>query len=136
MISRYRISLSQRLLVGLILVGFTYSAGVAWFTIRDSVEAVYELFDVHLAQTALALLRVTDPDDPNLAMDTATRSKPALHEIFNAWPELPQRLRNSASGERSAGQVSTAVAGNLESMHAQYERNLRYQVLSGDGTLL
>jgi hypothetical protein len=39
----------QRLLVGL-LVSFAYWA-IAWFTIRDSVDDVHELFDAHLAQT-------------------------------------------------------------------------------------
>ncbi len=130
MISSLRKSLSQRLLFGLIAVSVVYTLGIAWLTVRDSVDEVYELFDAHLEQTALALLRVTDPDEADKTTVEATKSAPDLGVVFANWPELPQRLsRSRASG-------SGVVVGSIEAMHSQYERSLRYQVWSRDGQLL
>ncbi len=132
-----RHSLSRRLLLGLIAVSFCYSGVIAWLTVRDSVDEVYELFDVHLAQTALALLRVTDPDDQDPVMVPGRADAPALGEIFKPWPDLPERL---AKSHPSSGPAATAsspvVAGSMHSLHQQYEKNLRYQVWSGEGSLL
>ncbi len=130
------LSLSQRLLLGLILVSFGYSAVIAWFTVRDSVDEVYELFDVHLAQTALALLRVTDPDDRDPVMIPNRVDAPALGEIFQRWPDLPQRLANKGPAFAPAAASAPVVAGSIHTMHAAYEKNLRYQVWSGNGSLL
>ncbi len=133
-------SLSRRLLVGLVVVSFSYWAVIAWLTIRDSVDEVYELFDVHLAQTALALLRVTDPDESDPLVIPNRTQAPALHEIFDQWPELPQRLADNRSAAAKQGNtgapVVPVVTGSIHSMHAEYEKNLRYQVWSGDGSLL
>ena len=99
MIKSLRQSLSQRLLFGLIAVSVAYTLGIAWLTVRDSVDEVYELFDAHLEQTALALLRVTDPDEADKTTVTATRASPDLGVVFAAWPELPQRIpRSRATG--------------------------------------
>jgi two-component system sensor histidine kinase QseC len=137
---RVQRTLSQRLLVGLIVVTFAYWAVIAALTVRDSVDEVYELFDVHLVQTALALLRVTDPDDTQPALIPNRSESPALREIFNQWPELPARLAQARSRSVSqAGPGGTApavVTGSIHSMHAEYEKNLRYQVLNGEGVLL
>jgi two-component system sensor histidine kinase QseC len=137
-----RHSLGQRLLLGLVVVSFVYSLGIAWFTVRDSVDEVYELFDVHLAQTALALLRVTDPDDSDPVMIPKRAEPPALGEIFNQWPDLAHRLGRSPASDTPhltppAGQPrAPVVAGSIHSMHEDYEKNLRYQVWGGDGSLL
>jgi two-component system sensor histidine kinase QseC len=139
-IARPHQSLSRRLLVGLVIVSFIYWAVIAWLTIRDSVDEVYELFDVHLAQTALALLRVTDPDESDPIVIPARNQAPPLHEMFSQWPELPERLAKLQSGSLSPARpgagVEPVVTGSIHSMHTQYEKNLRYQVWSGDGTLL
>jgi two-component system sensor histidine kinase QseC len=118
------------LLFGLIAVSVAYTLGIAWLTVRDSVDEVYELFDAHLEQTALALLRVTDPDEADKTTVQATKSAPDLGVVFATWPELPQRL--SASPATGGG----VVVGSIEAMHSQYERSLRYQVWSRDGQLL
>ena len=130
MISSLRQSLSQRLLFGLIAVSVVYTLGIAWLTVRDSVDEVYELFDAHLAQTALALLRVTDPDEADMTTVPTSIVAPDLGVVFATWPELPQRL----SRVRSVG--SGVVVGSIEAMHSQYEKSLRYQVWSRDGLLL
>ncbi len=133
-------SLSRRLLVGLVIVSFAYWAVVAWFTVRDSVDEVYELFDVHLAQTALALLRVVDPDETDPVMIPERGPGPALETILNQWPHLPERLAQTRAGKASQGQPGTVAApvvtGSIRSMQQEYEKNLRYQVWNGEGVLL
>jgi two-component system sensor histidine kinase QseC len=129
-ISSLRQSLSQRLLMGLIAVSVAYTLGIAWLTVRDSVDEVYELFDAHLAQTALALLRVTDPDEEDKTTLPTDIAAPDLGVVFASWPELPQRL----SKVRGAG--AGVVVGSIQAMRSQYERSLRYQVWSSNGQLL
>lgn len=140
MIAQQRHSLSRRLLVGLVVVSFAYWAVVAALTIRDSIDEVYQLFDVHLAQTALALLRVTDPDESDPVILPNRVEAPALSEIFTRWPELPARLAKARSTSVKPGgatpPAASMVAGSTHSMHEEYEKNLRYQVWSGEGILL
>jgi two-component system, OmpR family, sensor histidine kinase QseC len=131
LIARERASLSRRLLVGLVVVSLAYWAVVAALTIRDNVENVYELFDAHLAQTALALLRVTDPDEHDtLSIPRNTVAIPSLKELLSPLPELPERI--AAGGK----QALPAVTGSIQSMSSDYERHLRYQVWDNEGTLL
>ena len=133
-------SLSRRLLVGLVVVSFAYWAVVAWLTVRDSVDEVYELFDVHLAQTALALLRVVDPDDTDPVMIPERGPAPALEKILNQWPHLPERLSQTRSGKAMQGASGTVAApvvtGSIRFMQQEYEKSLRYQVWNGEGILL
>ena len=132
-------SLSRRLLVGLVVVSFAYWAVVAWLTVRDSVDEVYELFDVHLAQTALALLHVVDPDETDPAMVPERGSELSLQEILNRLPHLPERLAQTRAGMANQSQSGTnapAVTGSIRSMQQEYEKNLRYQVWNGEGVLL
>ncbi|KAF0166663.1 MAG: two-component system OmpR family sensor histidine kinase QseC [Rhodocyclaceae bacterium] len=140
MIVRHRLSLSQRLLVGLLIVSFAYWAVIAWMTIRDSVDDVYELFDAHLAQTGLALLRVTDPDDDDPLVIPNRSEAPALKEIFTQWPDLPERLASARSALGIAGDAATAPMvpgkGSRHSLHVEYEKRLRYQIWNRDGLLL
>jgi len=138
-IARYRLSLSQRLLVGLLIVSFAYWAVIAAITIRDSVDDVYELFDAHLAQTALALLRVTDPDDDDPLVIPSHSEAPALKEIFTQWPDLPARLAGTRAAPGEMGTAATARGiskGSMHSLHVEYEKRLRYQIWDGDGNLL
>ena len=132
-------SLSRRLLVGLVVVSFAYWFVVAWVTVRDSVDEVYELFDVHLAQTALALLRVVDPDETDPVMIPERGPEPSLQEILNRLPHLPERLARTRSGradQSQSGAMTPVVTGSIRSMQQQYEKSLRYQVWNGEGTLL
>jgi two-component system sensor histidine kinase QseC len=126
-----RPSLSRRLLVGLVLVSAAYWAVIAVLTVRDSAQQVYELFDAHLAQTALALLRVTDPDDNDpVAIPSSPGDVPGLGRLFTPWPHLPDRL------VQSGALTTPVVAGSMHALHEDYERHLRYQVWSGAGALL
>ncbi len=140
MILRRRLSLSQRLLVGLLVVSFAYWAVIALITIRDSVDDVYELFDAHLAQTALALLRVTDPDDEDQLALPDEAEAPGLREIFAQLSHLPERLAaaNSPNGGSTYGPSARSITGreSIHSLHVEYEKLLRYQIWDGKGNLL
>jgi two-component system sensor histidine kinase QseC len=136
-IALQRHSLSRRLLLSLIVVTFGCWGVIAWFTVQDSSNEIDALFDAHLAQTALALLRVTDPDENDPAMMPVRPEDPALLKMFRAWPELPERL--GAGGPSKAPQSSIdapRLVGSTNAMYAVYERNLRYQVWSGQGVLI
>jgi two-component system sensor histidine kinase QseC len=125
---RSRFSLNRRLLVGLIAVTFTYWIVIACLTIRDSVDQVYELFDVHLAQTALALLRISDPDDTETATIPMRTEAPSLLAVFDQWPDL-------ALGT-SRGKAGRSESGSMHSLHAEYEKSIRYQVWTAEGSLI
>ncbi len=136
-----RRSLRQRLLVGLVAAILVYSAVIAWLTIHDGVDEIYELFDVHLAQTGLALLRVTDPDEFDFVGLPQAVELPDLQKIFSEWPELPERLDRAKKmltlqGVRDHMDGHAVVIGSIQAMHSQYERNLRYQVWGKDGQLM
>ena len=112
------------------LVSAGYWVVMATWTLRDSIDTIDEIFDVHLAQTALALLRVTDPDDDDPT--TIPGSMPAhagLSQTLATLPHLTQRLAQ-------LGRAGPAVAGSTQAQCENYERQLRYQVFAGDGSLL
>ena len=125
---RAKFSLSRRLLAGLITVTFAYWVVVACLTVRDSVDEVYELFDVHLAQTALALLRVSDPDDTETATIPMRADTPSLLSVFGQWPNFLSDESRRLSGR--------SEAGTIHSLHTAYEKSIRYQVWNTNGALL
>lgn len=125
------LSLSRRLLLGLVLVSCGYWGVIAWWSMRDSVDKVYELFDAHLVQTALALLRVTDPDENGLSLapDIGRRERaPDLAEVFGAQPAHPGVIAGASPSQPSALLPLTA--------QLEYERHLRYQVWNDAGELV
>jgi hypothetical protein len=124
--------------MALILVSLSYSVGVGWLTMRDSVDEIYELFDVHLAQTGLALLRVTDPDENDTASIPDPGQSPGLQKLFSQWSELPERLNRVRGAFKSPSNKhpTEAIANSTPAMHSQYEKNLRYQVWDSNSQLL
>lgn len=129
-------SLSQRLLAGLLIVTFAYWAVIVWLTIRDTVEQTSALFDADLAQTGLALLRVTDPDDNDPVTIPKGGEPPPVSEMFHLWKRaLPERLARL----RSKGKLEEGTVVSDESIHSmqqEYEKNLRYQIWDRHSTLL
>ena len=128
MISPHDLSLSQRLLVGLLIVTFAFWAVIAAVTIRDSIDDTYELFDANLAQTAAALLSAAGARDGDTLVETTVRERPSLGEIFG----------------RSLGLVDTNIVQegsslsmpSLPTLNREYQQLLRYQIWSRDGRLL
>ncbi|MBI4986392.1 MAG: sensor histidine kinase N-terminal domain-containing protein [Rhodocyclales bacterium] len=145
MIEHRRLSLSQRLLVALLIVSFAYWAVIAWLTVRDTINDVYELFDAHLAQTGLALLRVTDPDDTDPTVIPSSIESLALLEIFAPWLDLsarPDKARSADAAQDGHSARPAPIAagatglGAIHSLHEEYERRLRYQIWNSEGNLL
>lgn len=145
MIASFRLSLRQRLLVGLLIVSIGCLSVIAGITIRDAIDETYELFDVHLAQTALALLRVTDPDDDDPYPVPKSGETPSLREIFPRLPHLPERLAGARSAPGSAdGHAFSAAPApggpakleSMDSLQQEYEQQLRYQIWNAEGQLL
>jgi two-component system sensor histidine kinase QseC len=115
------------------LVSFSYWGVVTWLALRDSVTQVYELFDAHLVQTSLALLRVSDPDENGLqlSLDTRNRSRaPDLAEVFSA----PQPASSSKPSLLPWAQLPLTTGS--ENTQLEYERHLRYQVWNHAGELV
>jgi len=135
---RLKRSLNGRLLASVLLVSFVYWAAIVLVTIRDNVDEVDVLFDRQLAQTAMALLRVADPDEVEPV--AVPGSAQATEDTRARWGELPQRLA-AARTTRDAQPPSTDAASSAGrrdtlSMQQQYERHMRYQVWTHDGQLL
>ncbi len=145
MISIRDLSLSQRLLVGLLIVTFAFWAVIAALTIRDSINDTNEVFDAHLTQTAVALLSVAGPDEGKPLMSPGAGEQPSPRGILDTRSGPSVRVARSAhpggSGSLS-GQDNAVQAGGwtdrqtLPSLHLEYAKLLRYQIWSGDGRLL
>ncbi|HEX8961767.1 MAG TPA: ATP-binding protein [Rhodocyclaceae bacterium] len=136
----HSLSLGQRLLVGLLVVTFAYWAVIAWLTIHDTIDETYELFDAHLAQTAIALLRVTDPDDNDPVAIPKAGQAPNVLEVFSQWRDLSERLaRLRAKGKFGPDEVPVVGSNGGTLLHAlsrEYEQKLRYQIIDRDGRIL
>jgi two-component system sensor histidine kinase QseC len=133
---RRRLSLSQRLLVALLIVTFAYWAVIAWLTIRDTIDETYELFDAHLAQTALALMRVTDPDDHDPLGIPASNDSASITEVFSQWPDLPERLTKLRASGKLDSAAPPAEGKSIHTMNVEYEQKLRYQIWGRGSHLL
>lgn len=118
---RSRLSLSQRLLAGLFIVSFAYWIVIAGLTIKDTVDETHKLLNANLVQTALALLRVTDPDDDDSHETPVFDKPPPLKETLNQWLHLPERL----------DKIQTRGLSLPSQDHA-----LRYQIWNNEGQLL
>lgn len=140
---RSHITLSHRLLVALGVVSFLFWAVMSVLSTRDNIRQVNELYDVHLAHTGKAFLQMMDPDDDEEFLPT-TLSSAAIDELFNSWPELPNRetiFRNRPTSDERQGSAQqaalTAPGGRPPgSKKMRYGSSLRYQLWRDDGTLL
>lgn len=79
-------SLSRRLLCSVFLVNLVYWSLIAAITLHDPLDDVYALFAAHLAHTALALLRVANPDDSDPATLPSQLGHAHWSAVFNTFP--------------------------------------------------
>lgn len=109
------------------IVSLLFWIAIAAVTVYDNVEEVNELYDVHLAHTALALLRVINIGDGNSSTDAAKTNSATIERLFAKWPELPERG------------IDTGLPPNGESpssMNVLHGKKLRFQAFSSNGRLL
>jgi two-component system sensor histidine kinase QseC len=130
-VHRHR-SLSQRLLLGLVIVNFAFWIVVAAVTIQDNIDEVHELYDLHLSHTALALMRLADPGKGSTSDVANNDSSPLIEQIFSQWPDLPDRL-NTPSLRRG---VAVIADKSVVERNVEYGKTLRYQVWRNDGSLM
>jgi two-component system sensor histidine kinase QseC len=137
MSSRSRSSLSRRLMATLIAASLGYWGVVVGIMIDDSIDEAYELFDSQLAQTALALLRVADPDDPEPRLMPPYTASSGIGEIVKHWPHLSERMAAmKARPPTSASGATAPPAESLQSLYGEYQQSLRYQIWNRRGELL
>lgn len=127
MIFARRFSLNQRLLIDISLVSLLFWIIIATVTVYDDIEEVNELYDVHLAYTAMALLRVIDTGDGSSPNDTP-KINPALSErLFARWPDLPE----------PANVTNLPIPdGSLRSMNVLHGKKIHFQAYGKNETLL
>jgi two-component system, OmpR family, sensor histidine kinase QseC len=130
------LSLSRRLMATLIAASVGYWAVVVVVMITHSVDETYELFDSNLAQTALALLRVTDPDDSEPVGLPVANDSPAVADILGRWPDLGDRLSKLRSRPGAVANAAPDDADHVQKLYREYERRLRYQIWNSQGDLL
>jgi len=130
--ARQRYSLSQRLLVGIVLVNLAVWLVVASLAIQDNMGDVHDLYDVQLSHTALAILRVADNhnDDPVAIVNDINAN--LIERIFSQWPDLPRRQDLS----RPNAAAPTTEDKLIRAKNMIYGKSLRYQIWRNDGSLL
>jgi two-component system sensor histidine kinase QseC len=101
--------------------------------IHDSVNEADELFDTHLAQTAVALLRVDDPDDADLLGILGQAEISGGTGITDDWQRLARRNALPPNVRASAADGPENLA---HSLYDQYERDFRYQIWNQSGKLV
>jgi two-component system sensor histidine kinase QseC len=133
-------SLSQRLLLGLVAVNFSFWVVVAFLTVQDNIDEVHELYDVHLSHTALALMRLADPSAGKVGVVADNNTSPLIEQMFSRWPDLPDRLYEAGSAVAkppSKGKWTDVIADDsIMTRNVEYGKTLRYQVWRKDGSLL
>ena len=133
-------SLRQRVLGGLFMATFAYWCIVAALTVQSNVKEVHELYDVHLAHTALALLRLNDSVPGLTSPLKGELATAAIERLFQKWPDLPQAVATGTPVFSEAKQpVETSAIEMDEDVvqkNIEHGRTLRYQMWRGNGELM
>jgi signal transduction histidine kinase len=133
-------SLRQRVLTGLFLATVGYWSVVATLTVGYNVDEVHELYDIHLAHTALALLRVNNASMEAVTPITGEAATGTIKQLFQQWPDLPQRVAPSESHLPSAEPPHTSSGVEIDSQivekNVDHGLTLRYQLWRSDGLLI
>jgi two-component system sensor histidine kinase QseC len=133
-------SLRYRVLTGLFVAAFAYWCIVAVLTVQSNIDDVHELYDIHLAHTALALLQLNHPDAGLTSSVKGEEAAAKIEQLFQNWPDLPHvdtpgKQIFSDSGvviETSAKQTSP----ELIKRNIEHGKTLRYQIWRSNGELV
>ena len=133
-------SLRHRVLGGLFVATFAYWSIVAALTVQSNIREVHELYDVHLAHTALALLRLNDSGPGLTSAVKGELAAATIQQLFQKWPDLPQAV---APGKLAFSEPKQPVeSAELEidekviQKNIEHGRTLRYQMWRGNGELV
>jgi signal transduction histidine kinase len=133
-------SLRHRVLTGLFVATCAYWSVVAALTVQYNMKEVHELYDIHLAHTALALLRLHEPGRSLEPVHTIEGALTTIEQLFQKWPDLPQRVipDNLAHAEKREMAYQTPLGADpfVVDKNVQHGLTLRYQLWSDEGLLL
>jgi two-component system sensor histidine kinase QseC len=133
-------SLRHRVLAGLFLTTFGYWSVIAVLTVEDNMYEVHELYDIHLAHTALALLRLHGSNTGSSTTITGDAATAAIRQMFQTWPDLPQRVTHGHPATpipaAPANTSSTVTDREIVDRNVTHGLTLRYQVWRSDGVLV
>lgn len=137
---RRNYSLRQRVLAGLFVATFGYWSVVAVLSVQYNMKEVHELYDIHLAHTALALLRLNGPDEGMTPVLTVEGSIDAIEQLFQKWPDLPERVTRENLALLEKGLLPAPAAKGTDDYiirkNIEHGLTLRYQLWREDGRLL
>lgn len=133
-------SLRHRVLAGLFVATFGYWSVVAALTVQHNMKELQELYDIHLAHTALGLLRLNDHHHDMAPVLTIEGSISTIEQLFQRWPDLPERVTSGNLAPYETGKIpvpsSKKVDSSVVASHVQHGLTLRYQLWHMDGHLL
>jgi two-component system sensor histidine kinase QseC len=135
-------SLRHRVLVALFVATCGYWSVIAALTMQYNNKEVHELYDIHLAHTALALLRLNDQGKGMLPVHTIEGTLDTIEQLFQKWPDLPEYVKpeNLVYAERGLPPVPPSPSDGADPFvvdkNVQHGLTLRYQLWHTDGRLL
>jgi two-component system sensor histidine kinase QseC len=133
-------SLRRRVLAGLFLATFGYWSIVATLTVQSNTKEVHELYDIHLAHTGLALLRLNDAGPGLTSAVKGDMATATIVQLFQKWPDLRQVETPGKPIFSDAGTKSEASAmetdAELIKWNIEHGKSLRYQMWRGNGELM
>lgn len=137
---RRNYSLIQRVLTWLFVATIGYWSVIAALTVEDNVNEVHELYDIHLAHTALALLRVNEPGTDASTPIIGEAATGTIKQLFQKWPDLPQRVAPGQSvipaTEPPLTSSGMGISSEVVERNVDHGLTLRYQLWRSDGFLM
>jgi two-component system sensor histidine kinase QseC len=105
-----------------------YWSIIAVLALKQNLREVHELYDIHLSHTALALLRISEPD-PKVSHHDPTET---ILQLFQKWPDLPQSVTpgHFQAAEAASKPLDSSVVVDEEAVrrNIQHGMNMRYQL--------
>ena len=137
---RKNYSLRQRVLTGLFVATIGYWGAIAVWTVQDNQHDVYELYDILLAHTALALLRVHDPSTDFSATIVGEAVTETITQLFQKWPDLPARIEPGQhpppTPDATQNSLDKSISSLIFGRNVDHGLSLRYQLWRSDGHLM
>ncbi len=133
-------SLRYRVLAGLFVATFAYWCIVAALTVQSNIDDVHELYDIHLAHTALALLQLNHPATGPTSAVKGEEATAKIDQLFQKWPDLPQldTPGNQIFSDSGVAIATSAMETSAELIKKNIEhgKTLRYQIWRSNGELV
>ena len=133
-------SLRHRVLAGLFVATCVYWSVVASLTVQFNMKEVHELYDIHLAHTALALLRFNDTGTGLVTALKGEQATATIEQLFQKWPDLPQEATTGKpafpEAQKPLPSAATATDADVVERNIAHGRTLRYQMWNGNGELM